>query len=90
MPKLTDEVFIPMVENWPELEVLDLRINSELSTSSLTSLGKLCPRLEDLLIDGAYDLTDWQNIPRPIFPQLYCLTIYGSVDVFLDKEGESQ
>ena len=90
LPKLTDEVFIPMVENWPKLDALELRTNSELSTTSLNSLGKLCPRLGYLSIDGAYDLTDWQNIPRPIFPHLWGLSIYGSVDCFLDREGESQ
>ena len=94
LPKLTDEVFISMVENWPELEVLQLDLSggSALSTTSLTSLGKLCPRLKDCQIIGSYDLTDWQNIPRPIFPQLQRLIIHGSVDAhgFLDREGESQ
>ena len=95
LPKLTDELFISMVENWPELEVLQLDLfgaDSVLSTKSLTSLGKLCPRLNNCQIIGSYNLTDWQNIPRPIFPQLQRLIINGSVDAhgFLDREGESQ
>ena len=67
--EFTDEMFIPMVKNWPELVALQLEgQNSKLSITSLTSLGKHCPRLEACLIEGEYDLTDWQNIPRPIFP----------------------
>ena len=62
--ELTDKMFIPMVENWPELVFLKLEDqNSKLSTTSLTSLGKHCPRLKNCTIKGEYDLNDWQNIP---------------------------
>ena len=94
-PKLTDKVFISMVQSWPELELLRLGESNELSTTSLTSLGKLCPRLKGFVTVTyeAYDLTDWQNIPRPIFPQLQRLIIYGSVNIdvydFLDMEEDS-
>ena len=87
MGEFTDEMFISVLENWPELEVLILEgQNSKLSTTFLTSLGKLCPRLEDCSIQGEYDLNDWQNIPRPIFSQLQYLRITNLVD----REEESQ
>ena len=87
MDMFTDEMFISMLENWPELEFLVLTGHmSKLSTTSLTSLGKLCPRLEDCSISGEYDLNDWQNIRRPIFPQLQYLRLTNLVD----REGESQ
>ena len=79
-PTLADEVFITMVENWPELEVLELKVSSKLSTASLTSLRTHCPQLEDLIIDGEYDLNDWQDIPRPVFPQLRSLILDDLVD----------
>ena len=91
-PMLTDEDFVSMAENWPELEILEISSQflniSRLSTTSLTSLGKHCPRLEDLSIVGVgeYDLNDWQNIPRPVFPQLRRLFI-GDL---IDSKGETQ
>ena len=75
-----------MIENWPELEALDLNLSGKLSTASLISLGKHCPRLKDCRITGEYDLNVWRNIPRPIFPQLESLHLSNLVD----KEGESK
>ena len=85
-PELTDEVFIAMVENWPELEILHFVLSYGLSTTSLISLGKHCPRLKDFISQGEYDLNDWENIPRPIFPQLQGIILFGLVD----RERESQ
>ena len=86
-PELTDEVFTSMVENWPGLLALELDASCcKLSTIFLTSLGKLCPRLVDLVTVGEYDLNALQNIPRPVFPQLECLILFGLVD----RDGESQ
>ena len=65
-----------MVENWPELEVLDLSVSSKLTTAALTSLERRFPRLEDLLILGEYDLNDWQDIPTPVFSQLQSLILF--------------
>ena len=63
-PELTDEAFIPMVEKWPELEVLHLDLRNGLSTTSLISLEKHCPRLKDFISQGEYDLNDWEiNVP---------------------------
>ena len=67
-PKLTDEEFSSIVENWHELEYLDLDCDGAFSIKSLTSLGQNCPRLKSCSTYGNFDMDYWQNVPRPIFP----------------------
>ena len=84
--KMTDDEFIPLVEHWPELEELQLDVDCDFSTATLTSLGQHCPRLKSISISGLFDLIDWIDIPRPLFPHLHQLTLVDLVD----KEGESR
>ncbi|KAF7116168.1 hypothetical protein CNMCM5793_004188 [Aspergillus hiratsukae] len=67
----TDDHFHRLVSGLPDLETLTLHsINSDVTSASLVTLAKCCPRLESCLLAMYFNPLDLPNQMEPLFPNL--------------------
>lgn len=70
--KISDTHFEQIFEKLSALETLLIWFALDMSNSITTfkSLGRSCPRLENLRLYLSVDLMTWAHIPEPLFPNL--------------------
>lgn len=79
----TDDDFHRLVSGLPDLEVLTLQIiNSDVTSTSLATLAKCCPRLKSCRLIICFNILDLPNQMDPLFPRLHSLC----VGCFFDPE----
>ncbi|RHZ55195.1 hypothetical protein CDV55_104879 [Aspergillus turcosus] len=72
----TDDDFHRLVRGLPDLETLTLQIiNSDVTSASLVTLAKCCPRLKSCRLTGFFNILDLPNQMEPLFPNLHSLQV---------------
>jgi hypothetical protein len=68
----TDDEFESLISSYPNLEKLSLNVRSTNShwISETKLIGKNCPRLHTLSMDGIHDIGAWRVSSQPLFPEL--------------------
>jgi hypothetical protein len=68
----TDDTFETWILSYPHLEKLSLNVRSINShwISETRLIGKSCPKLNTLSMDGIHDIGAWRVSSQPLFPSL--------------------
>jgi hypothetical protein len=68
----TDDEFESWISSYPNLEKLSFNVRSTNShwISETRLIGKHCPRLNTLSMDGIHDIGAWRVSFQPLFPEL--------------------
>ncbi|KAI4717211.1 hypothetical protein E4T48_06616 [Aureobasidium sp. EXF-10727] len=67
---MDDSIFTAFTSSLPHLKCLEFRLDCDVTTSALTSLGRTHPNISSFDFFGDFDFSEWTRLATPLFPNL--------------------